>query len=99
MDFSENLTKFQEQIQNLKCLKNYEVRSDPAFLLRFLKTAKNDLNKAVARYEAYYLYLLDLPFIAEILTGEVHEFGWIIKRIEEIENKVKRQGYHHMIEF
>lgn len=71
---SPDIETFKQSIQTLELSKKYQLRTDPAFLARFLATAKNDQKKALSRYNNYYQTLLNLPEAEKIINKDHKEF-------------------------
>jgi len=77
-DYQQNLQPLRDNVKNLESLQNLITRTDEDFLLRFLKTAKNNLEKATKRYEEYYKVLSALPNSESVLSGDPEKYKWVI---------------------
>lgn len=99
MDSKIAISEFQAAIPKIKSLSKYETRLDDDFLLRFLKVAKFDVKKAVKRYEAYYTYLLSLPLVDDILTGELREYQHLLDSMQEVDQIWRDQGMQRMLNY
>ena len=74
---NDTISEFREAVRSLPLYQTYHLRTDDAFLLRFLKTAKNNLKKALKRYQAYYQLIVNLPRSQEFTSGSVQDRQWL----------------------
>lgn len=81
---TESLEKFKQAIQNLEVYQTHNIRLEDKFLLRFLNTAKFDLNKAISRYENYYKTILNLPHGDLFVERNEAAYGKIIQGINDL---------------
>lgn len=93
----EILKEFQEKIRDIPIYKIYELRTDPPFLTRFLKTSKFDLQKALIRYETYYITITSLPRSESFTDSDTSsDIEWLTSTknyiIQEIQKKFNRPG-------
>jgi len=87
----EILSQFRRQIKTLSLYKTFELRTDDHFLIRFLKTAKKDIPKALKRYNAYYQMLLNLPRSENFTSGNKEDRKWLVETLEKIDRDSKEK--------
>lgn len=80
------LDPFREKIAQIKSLKKWNTRTDEAFLLRFLDVAKNDLKKALKRYEDYYNVIAKLPGAIDIISRDKPKYQWLLDAMKASED-------------
>jgi len=105
-DLSSNLQPFKVEISKLSSLSHLKTRTDDEFLIRFLKTAKNDLPKSVKRYEDYHKVLESLPHADLIMSGEREKYSYLIDAMKKINEGDDTMSYfgrdsqgRHMVGF
>lgn len=91
-DFASNIQPFRDIIKDIKSIEKLVVRTDEEFLMRFLKTAKNNLPKAVKRYEGYYNVLSSLPKAETVLSGDPKKYQWVIENMQKFINPDEPQN-------
>lgn len=77
------LNQLTSKIKTLPIYKTHKINLSQPFLQRFLNTAKNDIPKAISRYENYYNILLSLPLSNEICNRNEKVYKNLITDIEK----------------
>ena len=88
-DYTENIISLRDLIPTMKSISHLVTRTDDNFLLRFLKTAKNDLKKASKRYEEYYKILSKLPKADTIISGKRENYQWLLDAMKEFDEMAR----------
>lgn len=76
--------------------KTYFLRLDDAFLVRFLKIAKNDVKKAYNKYLAHYKMLINLPKVEDFISHNrsKDDINWMVALLKEMDTEVlEKYGY------
>lgn len=81
----DTINEFRDQIKSLPRYQTYDLRIDDQFLIRFLKTAKNNIPKAIKRYNAYYQMLLNLPKSENFTSGTREDRRWVVETLTSID--------------
>jgi len=87
---SDLIPPFQKKIKELPLYQTYELNTDEKLLRRFLIVAKNDLQKAVDRYETYYKLLISLPKSENFTSANKSDRQWFVDTIKQIDTETKK---------